>query len=73
MFTCDNCGQKVGRATVAEAHEFECETPDQSLCGKWCPSDHKPPCGHPRGHSGVCEGLYDAAMEARLNRERYGF
>jgi len=67
-FTCDNCGEKVGRATGARNHEFKCKTTDPPLCGKKCPSGYMPDCGYGKGHYGVCEGQYDSHVVDQVNR-----
>jgi hypothetical protein len=69
-FTCDNCGEKVGRATGADSHEYRCSKPDPPLCGKKCPSGYMPDCGYNRGHYGVCEGQYDEALVHRINQDK---
>lgn len=40
------------------------------LCGKEDPSGYVPDCSYPRGHGGVCEGMYDSALVDQINRKK---
>lgn len=46
------------------------EPAKEILCGERDPSGYMPPCSYSRGHSGVCEGMYDSALVDRINREK---